>query len=51
MPEYVPAGSVTHTGQPLAAVGRPATEPERVPSGVSPSTTVAIAAVGAPAME
>jgi len=49
--EFVPAGQVTHAGQPLVVNGLPARDDERAPSGRSPSTTVAIAAVGAPASE
>ncbi len=51
MPEFVPAGTATNAGQPLAGVGQPVREEERVPSGVAPDTTAAIEAVGAPAQE
>lgn len=51
MPEFVPAGVVINTGQPISVTGKPAVESERVPNGVSPSTTAAISVVGAPAKD
>lgn len=51
MPEFVPAGVAVNPGQPIAGVGRPATEDERIPGGVAPSTTATIAGFGAPAKD
>jgi len=51
MPEVVPSGVTTNSGQPLAAYGSPAVELERVPNGTGVSTTAVIVVSGAPVAE